>query len=144
MSSNNLDKYEYLTGEDLGLKPSTVEQTEFEYSLLGKIFNKGLEEDEDKKDGLLKRLKIIKDHGKKQLDKDSKSLKVIDDFSQLSIKAKELYEKIKKEKNNIDPENFVCVKTVGTIFNFNKFKISLDLASNIYRNKNLLKDAEYK
>ena len=25
-SSNNLDKYEYLTGEDLGLKPSTVIQ----------------------------------------------------------------------------------------------------------------------
>ena len=24
-SSNNLEKYEYLTGEDLGLKPSTVE-----------------------------------------------------------------------------------------------------------------------
>ena len=23
-SSNNLDKYEYLTGEDLGLKPSTI------------------------------------------------------------------------------------------------------------------------
>ena len=26
LSSNNLDKYEYLTGEDLGLKPSTAEQ----------------------------------------------------------------------------------------------------------------------
>ena len=26
LSSNNLDKYEYLTGEDLGLKPSTIEQ----------------------------------------------------------------------------------------------------------------------
>ena len=26
LSSNNLDKYEYLTGKDLGLKPSTVEQ----------------------------------------------------------------------------------------------------------------------
>ena len=25
LSSNNFDKYEYLTGEDLGLKPSTVE-----------------------------------------------------------------------------------------------------------------------
>ena len=24
LSSNNLNKYEYLTGEDLGLKPSTV------------------------------------------------------------------------------------------------------------------------
>ena len=42
LSSNNLDKYEHLTGEDLGLKPSTIEQTKFEYSPLGKIFNKGL------------------------------------------------------------------------------------------------------
>ena len=32
LSSNNSDKYEYLTGEDLGLKPSTTEQTKFEYS----------------------------------------------------------------------------------------------------------------
>ena len=37
-----------------------------------------------------------------------------------------------------------CVKTDGTIFNFTKFKNSLDLASNIYRNKSLLKDAENK
>ena len=29
LSSNNLDKYEYLTDEDLGLKPSTVEQAKF-------------------------------------------------------------------------------------------------------------------
>ena len=35
--SNNLDKYEYLTGEDLGLKPSTIEQTKFEYSPLSKL-----------------------------------------------------------------------------------------------------------
>ena len=55
MPSNNLDKYEYLTGEDLGLKPSTVDQVKLEYSPLGKIFNKGLKE-EDKKKGLLKRL----------------------------------------------------------------------------------------
>ena len=38
LSSNNLYKYDYLTGEDLGLKPSTVERTKFEYSPLGKIF----------------------------------------------------------------------------------------------------------
>ena len=59
LSSNNLDKYEYLTGEDLGLRPSTVEQAKFEYSPLSKIFNKGLKE-EDKKEGLLKRLTILK------------------------------------------------------------------------------------
>ena len=58
MSSNNLDKYEYLTGEDLSL--STAEQAKFEYSPLGNIFNKGLSEG-DKKEGILKRLEKIKD-----------------------------------------------------------------------------------
>ena len=58
LSSNNLDTYEYLTGEDLNIKPSTVEQAKFEYSPMGKIFNKGLKE-EDKKEGLLKRLENI-------------------------------------------------------------------------------------
>ena len=60
LSSNNLDKYEYLTSEDLGLKPSTVEQAKFEYSPLGKIFNKGLSK-ENKKEEILKRLENIKD-----------------------------------------------------------------------------------
>ena len=60
MSYNKLDKYEYLTGEDLDLKPSTVEKTKFEYSPLGKIFNKELNED-IKKEGLFKRLEKIKD-----------------------------------------------------------------------------------
>ena len=59
LSSNNLDKYEYLTGEDLGLKPSTVEQAKFEDSPLCKIFNKGLNE-EDKKEGIFKRQENIK------------------------------------------------------------------------------------
>ena len=40
LSSNNLDKYEYLTGEDLGLKPSTIEQAKFEYSTLGMWLSK--------------------------------------------------------------------------------------------------------
>ena len=65
-SSNNLDQYEYLTGEDLGLKPSTVEQVKFEYSPLGKVFNKGLSED-DKKEGLFKRLKNIEGKNEVQL-----------------------------------------------------------------------------
>ena len=43
---------EYLTGEDLGLKPNTIEQVRFEYFPLGKIFSKGL--DKDDKKGLFK------------------------------------------------------------------------------------------
>ena len=58
--SNNLDKYQLLTGEDLGLKPNTVEQAKLEYSPLRKIFNKGLSKN-DKKEGSFKRLKNIKD-----------------------------------------------------------------------------------
>ena len=38
--SNNLDKYEYLSHEDLGHKPSTVVHAKFEYSPLGKILIK--------------------------------------------------------------------------------------------------------
>ena len=58
-----LDKYEYLTGEDLGYKLGVVEQAKFEYSPLGKVFIKGLDE-KDKKEGLLKTLKNVEDINK--------------------------------------------------------------------------------
>ena len=90
-----MEKYEYLAGEDLGLKPDTVEQAKFEFSPLSKIFNKGLGKD-DKKEGLFKRPKNIEVKNEKQLDTNSKSLKLISYFSQLSTKAKELFEKIEK------------------------------------------------
>ena len=41
-----------MTREDLSLKSSTVEQAKSEYSPLGKILNKGLSEDDKKKDCL--------------------------------------------------------------------------------------------
>ena len=91
LSSNNLDKYEYLTGEDLGLKPNTIEQARFEYSPLGKIFNKGLVKD-DKKEGLFKRLENIenkiKDENKKELKpiKNEEQSEVLKDESTLADK----------------------------------------------------------
>ena len=73
LSSNNLDKYECLTGEDSGLKPSSIEQTKFEYSPLGKIFNRGL--DENDKKGLFKTLKNIENpQMKSNMDGDNKSI----------------------------------------------------------------------
>ena len=71
--SNNLEKYEYLTGENLGLKLSTVEQAKFEYSPLGKFFKKGrFSKEEDKKEGLLKRLKNIEDKNEELLNTKNK------------------------------------------------------------------------
>ena len=71
-----------MTCEDLGLKPSTVEQAKFKYSPLGKIFNKGLSED-DKKEGLLKRLKNIEDKKEKPLEvknEANENIKEVTDF----------------------------------------------------------------
>ena len=49
LTSNNFHKYKYLTGEDLGLNPSTVKQARFEYSPLSRFLNKGLKKEEKKK-----------------------------------------------------------------------------------------------
>ena len=48
LSSKNLDKYEYLTGENLSLKPSTDEKAKFEYSLLGLSLSKAFKQNEVK------------------------------------------------------------------------------------------------
>ena len=123
LSSDNLDKYEYLTGEDLVLKPSTVEQAKFEYSPLGKIFDKGLSE-EDRKEGFLKRLENIKDKNeellnafsttneasKNKINIQSKNLiydskhsfvkyKDIDDIKELSVDS--MYKKLNKFNDKI-------------------------------------------
>ena len=54
-SFGDLRKYEYLTGEDLGYKPSVVEQAKF-------VLDK-----DDQKEGLFKKLKIIEDVTEKRL-----------------------------------------------------------------------------
>ena len=45
-----------MTGDDSGYKPSVLELVKFEYSLLVKVFNEGLDK-KDEKEGFLKRLK---------------------------------------------------------------------------------------
>ena len=67
LSTGELDKYEYLTGEDLGYEPDVVQKANFEYSPMGQVFNKGLDVGE-KQEWLLKRLKNIEDKSDNQLD----------------------------------------------------------------------------
>ena len=94
-----------MTGDDLNLKPSTVEQAKFEYSPLGRIFNKGLSED-DKKEGILKKLKNIEDKNvsKKVKNKTKENIKEVTDFvdQPLSFKAKEINEEIKVTQKDVD------------------------------------------
>ena len=48
LSSKHLEKYEYLTGEDLGYKSSVLEKGKFEYSSLGLSLNKAFKKAEVK------------------------------------------------------------------------------------------------
>ena len=156
LSSNNLDKCEYLTGEDLGLKLSTVERTKFEYSPLGKIFNKGLSED-DKKEGLFKRLEnikdtsltqlqAIKDQGEKQLkelkniDK-SKMLKAIGEIKRKNDEANKFVPKFKKINRTLDKAELVCTKTDGTKYDFNRFALPLKFIEKIHNYEITLDEA---
>ena len=84
LSSGELRKYEYLTGEDLGYRPSVLEQTKFDYSPLGKVFNKGLDDKDDKK-GLLKRLKNIEKNQK--VNNNDKNKKTNDESEPSSVKS---------------------------------------------------------
>ena len=103
MFSNNLDQYEYLNGEDLGLKTNTIEQARFEYSPLGKIFNEGLSED-DKKEGLFKRLKNIENaqkdliNGNNKPDSARSKSSIPSVFDSISSKSKD-ENKDENEKN---------------------------------------------
>lgn len=53
LSSKDIDKYELLTGDHLGIRPSVIDNAKFDYSPLGKVFNKGLT-DNEKNEGILK------------------------------------------------------------------------------------------
>ena len=49
----------------------------------------------------------------------------------MKIENWKLLDEFEEEKNSIDSKRLVCVKSDGTIINFNVFKSSLDFASDI-------------
>ena len=145
LSSNNLDKYEYLTSEDLGLKPITVDQAKFEYSPLGKVFNTGLSE-EDKKERLLKRLKNIEDKNKVQNKVENKDIKEVTDFvdQPLSFEAKELLEEIKTIQKNV---NYRKLKIKGgnmKDYDFSDYRTFKELFRDLYYRTITIDEAESK
>ena len=89
LSSEDLDKYEYLTGKDLEYKLDPIQTAKFEYSPLGQVFNKGLDSSE-RQEGLLKRLKNIEDKTDNlSIDTiDNSKLKKIDFFNPQSERSR--------------------------------------------------------
>ena len=130
LSSGKFNKYEYLTGEELIPKSRSIEKTCFEYFQVSQIFIKWLEEEEkeeDKKHGLLKKLKDIEYKTEEQLkaiqNQEDKQAETIEKFdyhthNSLSIsKQKEIcnksldkrFEEIVKLNKKADP-NYLMYK----------------------------------
>ena len=106
LRSGDLNKYEYLTKKDLGYKPDPLQKAKFEYNPLGQVFNKELTNDE-KQEGLLKRLKNIEDKTDDRLKaiKNSQPVKKSIDYvvkEKLSEEAKYILKGLNDQEENID------------------------------------------
>ena len=125
LSSDKIDKYEYVTGEEIlpSNQQQIIGQAKFTYSALGKAFEK--------------QIKIIEDQGQKQfealksLKSDNKKLtieEVISESALIMKKLKKTLIKVKKQKKLQTEkkliykgnEKFYCVKNFQTIKTFGR------------------------
>ena len=144
LSSGKIDKYEYLTGEEIlpSNQQQIIEQAKFTYSPLGKAFEK--------------QTKTIEDQGKKQVKaiQDNKQLVNIDNDDYkgklLLSKEREIFrdicnkriDKLEELNNKIDYNslNYV-VLSGGDEYNFNKLDDPLTFLNNIKKGKISLNEA---
>ena len=134
LSSGKIDKYEYLTGEEIlpSNQQQIIEQAKFTYSPLGKAFEKQIKAIEDQGEKQVEALENLKDH-KKQVE----TLEIVKDKKQLSndyedklLHSKELeifksiynkrLDKIRELAGKIDNNNLVFTTiSTGIMTDFN-------------------------
>ena len=139
LSSGKIDKYEYLTGEEIlpSNQRQIIEQAKFTYSPLGKTFEKQIKTIEDQG---IKQVKAIQDNkrlininneddykDKLLLSRERKIFKDI--YNKTLDKIEELNNKI--DYNNL---NYVVVGN-GDEYNFNNLDDPLTLLNNIKKGK---------
>ena len=93
---------------------------------MGKRFSKGLNKDEDKKEGLLKRLKNTEYKNEKLLEAKNKTenIKEVTDFvdQPLSLEAKELIEEIRATQKDVDYRKLKIRGSNNTDYDFSDYK----------------------
>ena len=104
-----------------------------------KIFNKGLSED-DKKEGILKRLKNIEDKNEKPLEvknKANENIKEVTDFvnQPLSFEAKELISEIKTIQKNVDYRKLKIRSGNNVDYDFSDYKKFQEFFRELYYKK---------
>ena len=126
LSSGKIDKYEYLTGEEIlpSNQQQIIQQAKFNYSPLGKA--------------LEKQRKTVEDQGEKQVDalKASKKLPSIKDFVPTEKFNPEIIAEIKRIEEiekNVDRDNMVYKSTSRT-YDFRGFKTIRTYGNDIRNN----------
>ena len=130
LSSGKVDKYEYLTGEEIlpSNQQQIMEQAKFTYSPLGKAFEK--------------QTKTIENQGKKQLDAleslkpSDKELPPIKDFIPEENLNPEIINEIKRieEKEKKVDRNKMVYKATKKLYDFRKFKMIRAFGNEIRNN----------
>ena len=149
LSSGELEKYEYLTGEYLGYKPDVIQKAKFEYSPLGKVFNKGLDES-DKKKRYSERFKNIEDKSEEQLieNKENKQLHIkpvtyiLD--KELSEEAKNMLTKLDNKEKTINYKKLSFRRDKNLKIDFRDYRSLKELFKEIYYRKISIDRAEDK
>ena len=130
LSSGKIDKYEYLTGEEIlpSNKQQKIEQAKFTYSPLGKAFEKQTKTIEDQRKKQVDDLKSLESLKPKEIK--SEETKPIDNDDYYINKMVE----IRDQSKNIDFNDLTYIfkgKTAPT--NFNGVKGPLHIFETIYR-----------
>ena len=131
LSSGKIDKYEYLTGEEIlpSNQRQIIEQAKFTYSPLGKAFEK-------------KQTKTIEDQGKKQVDAlttlntSNKKLPSIKDFIPIENLNPEIINEIKRieEIEKYVGRDKMVYKSANKTYDFRSFKTIRTFGNKIRNN----------
>ena len=151
LSSGKIDKYEYLTGEEIlpSNKQQIIEQAKFSYSPLGKAFEKQIKTIEDQGE---KQIKAIQDNRKQLISGNdyknrlliSKEIEIFKDIHNKRL------DKIKELDNKFDYDNLKYVveksgaKKDSIEYSFNKIKDPMTLLKDIGDGKISIQEAKDK
>ena len=134
LSSGKIDKYEYLTGEEIlpSSQQQIIQQAKFNYSPLGKAFEK--------------QAKTIEDQGKKQVDALKTSYKKLPstkDFvptEKFNLEIIDEIKRIEEIEKNVDRDKMIYEST-GRTYDFRGFKTIRTYGNDIRNNVISLKAA---
>ena len=134
LSSGKIDKYEYLTGEEIlpSNQQQIIEQAKFTYSPLGKAFEKQIKTIEDQGE---KQIKAIQNNAKEVTIKNFITENILND------EAKKDIDKITEVEKTIDREKLVYRANEYT-YSFQNFRTIRAFGRVIYNGEITLKEAD--